>query len=577
MAVSILRSNVRISPIRLSRLVDVSWTAPDPSFAARVANAWATAFIQANIERRFEETAYARNFLEQRLDQVRRRLEESERRLVGYASNQEIINIPVDTGGEGGATRERSLTAESLASLNSALAEATAQRIQAESRLANRGASIESLSNATIAQLRQRRGELAADYARMLTQFQPDYPPAAALHEQIRQLDQSITQEEGRVRSSLSNAYQDSVQRERLLNGQVEVLKQDFLNQRRRSIQYNIFQRDVDTNRELYDGLLQRYKEIGVAGVVGGNNVSVVDQAKVPGAPAYPRPFLNLLIALVVGLGIGIGLALLREQMDETLTDPADLEKQVGLPLLGAIPNTGAADPNTELKDPKSGVTEAYLSVQSSLAFSSDHGIPKSLMVTSTRPGEGKSTTARALAHSIARGGTRTVLVDADMRSPSVHGDLGLPNERGLSNYLAGTEEIDRLVQYPSSEPFAVLTAGPQPPNAAELLRGAKLDALVADLLGKFDQVIIDSPPVMGLADAQIIASRTEGTVFVLEAGGVKARIARRAIDRLRQGRARLLGTILTKFDARRAHFAYGYDYGYGYGYGRRYGDAAES
>ena len=575
LAVSILRSNVRVSPIRLSRLVDVSWTGPDPTYSARIANAWATAFIQTNLERRVEATAYAREFLERRLEQVRRRLEESERRLVGYASNQEIINIPIEGGSEPGATRERSLTADSLAALNSALAQATADRIQSESRLANasRGASNEALGNATINELRQRRGQLAAEYARMMTQFEPEYPPAVALRAQIQQLDESIGREEGRVQASLNNAYRDSVQRERLLSARMEGLKQTFLDQRRRSIQYNIFQRDVDTNRELYNGLLQRYKEIGVAGGVGSNNVSVVDRAKIPGAPAYPRPFLNLLIALVIGLGVGVGLALLREQMDETLSDPMDLEKQVGVPLLGAIPNTRGADPSAELKDPKSGVTEAYLSVQSSLAFSSDHGIPKSLMVTSSRPGEGKSTSARALAYSIARGGPRTILIDGDMRSPSVHADLGLTNEHGLSNYLAGTEGIETLIQRPAGEPYAVMTAGPQPPNAAELLRGPKLDALIGELLTKFDHVVIDSPPVMGLADAPIIASRTEGTVFVLEAGGVKARIARRALDRLRQGRARLLGAILTKFDVGRAHLGYGYDYGYGYGHDRRYGE----
>lgn len=579
LASEILLDNLTVSPIRMSRLADVSWTGPDAALSARVANAWAAAFIQANLERRFEATSYARNFLEERLNQVRRRLEESERQLVGYASNQEIINIPVEIGGEAGSTRERSLTADSLSALNSALAEATADRIRAESRLGSgaQGATTEALSNMTLADIRRRRSEAAAEYSRLMTQFEPGYPAAAALRAQIEQLDQNIAREEARVQAALSNAYRDSVQRERLLAQRVTGLKQDFLDQRRRAIQYNILQRDLDTNRELYDGLLQRYKEIGVAGGVGNNNVAVVDQAKVPEVPAYPQPILNLLIALAVGLIAGVGLALIREQMDETVSDPAEVEKQVGLPLLGAIPNTAGADLDSELKDPKSGITEAYLSAQSSLAFSSDHGIPRSLMVTSTRPAEGKSTTARALAYSIARGGPRTILVDGDMRSPSVHAGLQLPNERGLSNYLAGTEGIERLIQQPNGEPYAVMAAGPQPPNAAELLQGPRLDQLLVELLGKFDQVIIDSPPVMGLADAPIIASRTEGTVFVLEAGGVKARIARRALDRLRSGRSRPVGVILTKFDAGRAHLGYGYDYGYGYGYGRRYGETAET
>lgn len=576
LAASILLANVSVSPIRLSSLVDVGWTSPDPALSARVANAWANAFIQYNLERRFEATAYARQFLEDRLGQVRRRLEESERQLVGYASNQALINIPAGEASEGGSAPERSLTADSLVALNAALSDATAERIRAESRLRQLGAGAvqEALQNSAITTMRGQRAQAAAEYERLLTQFEPGYPAAQALAAQIRELDQSIAREEARVQTSLRNEYRDSVERERALASRVEGLKQNFMDQRRRSIQYNIYQRDVDTNRELYNGLLQRYKEIGVTGGVGNNNIAVVDTAQVPGAPSYPRPIVNILVSLLAGLVIGVGLAFIREQLDESITDPSDLERRIGLPMLGAIPKTTIEEPRSELRDPKSGLTEAYLSVQSSLAFSSDHGIPKSLMVTSTRASEGKSTTAYAIAYSIARGGARTILIDADMRSPSVHHDLGLGNDCGLSNYLSGTDNVDSLIQHKDDEPMAILTAGPQPPNAAELLRGQRLEALLAELSAKFDHIIIDSPPVMGLADAPTIASRTEGTVFVIEARSIKVRIAKRAIDRLRQGQARLLGTVLTKFSASSAHFGYGYDYGYGYGYGTRYGEA---
>jgi len=399
-----------------------------------------------------------------------------------------------------------------------------------------------------------------------MTQFEPGYPPAEALAAQIRQLDQSIAREEARVSGSLRRAYEDAASRERQLQARVEGLKQSFLDQRRRSIQYNIFQRDVDTNRQLYDGLLQRYKEIGIAGGVGENNVSVVDLAKVPAGPSQPRPLINLALALAFGMVAGIGLALIREQIDETITDPTDLEQTLGLPLLGAVPKTSDEDPIAALHDPKSALVEAYLSVQTSLSFSTDHGVPRTLMITSTRPAEGKSTTAFALAYVLARNGASTVLVDGDMRSPSVHGDLQLSNERGLSTFLAGTDDLDQLIQQPEREPFAVIAAGPQPPNAAELLRSERFDLLIEQLLKRYQHVVVDSPPVMGLADAPIIGSRTEGTIYVVEARGVKGRMARLALGRLRQGRANLLGTVLTKFEAKQAHFGYGYDYGYGYG-----------
>ncbi len=565
-AVSILLKELDVSPIRLSRLIDISFTSPDPRLSASIANAWAGEFIQYNLERRFDQTAYARRFLEDRLDQVRRKLEESERQLVGYASDQSLINIPVGSDGKG-ATQERSLVADSLASLNDELARATADRVRAESRIRDgSGSSTEALANTTIAGLRQRRAEAAAEYSRLMIQFEPGYPAAQALQAQIRNLDASIAREEGRVSGSVQNAFRDAQGRESALQQRVEQLKQSFVGERRRSIQYNIYQRDADTNRELYNGLLQRYKEIGIAGGVGTNNVSIVDPAKVPEGPSSPRPFLNLLIALVAGLMIGSLLAAIREQIDETIVDPGDLERRIGLPLLGVIPKSETGDVLTDLRDPKSSVLEAYLSVQTSLAFSTDHGIPRVLSVSSTRPGEGKSTTAFALAFSMARNGARTILIDADMRSPSVHGDLGLSNEKGLSNYLSGTSELAELIQYPDSEQFAILTAGPQPPNAGELLRGERLDALIAELLTQFRHVVIDAPPVLGLADAPLIASRTEGTLFVVEARGVKARIARQALLRLRQSRAQILGSVLTKFESKRAHFGYGYDYGYGYG-----------
>ena len=571
-AVDILLNNVAINPIRMSKLVDIQWTSPDPQLSARIANEWADSFIQHNLERRYQATAYARRFLEQRLAQVRGRLEESERQLVGFASQQAIINIPVGGAAESGAApQERSLTADSLATVNSELTKAGTDRIRAQSRVnsAGQGASAEALANPVIAGLRARRAEAAAEHARLMTQFTPDYPPAAALAAQIRLLDQSIQREEGRVQASLRNAYRDSIERERSLSQQVEGLKQEFLDQRRRSIQYNIFQRDVDTNRELYNALLQRYKEIGVAGGIGENNVLVVDSAQPPERPSRPRVLLNLLLSLFIGLGLGVALAVLREAIEDSVNDPAEVEGRIGLPLLGVVPKSVAQDPLEELKDPKSSMMEASLSIQTNLSFSTDHGIPRSLAITSTGPGEGKSTTVQAIAYVIARQGLRTVLVDADMRSPSLHHHVNLSNDKGLSNFLSGAEPIQNLIQKPANEPFHAITAGPQPPNAAELLRGDGLERLITELSRNFDHVIIDSPPVMGLADAPIIANWTEGTIFVVEAHSLKTRAVRQAISRLRLGRAKLLGVVLTKFEPRRGSYGYGHEYGYGYGYGR--------
>lgn len=563
-------SALNVSPVRSSRLVNISFTSPDPALSARLANAWGANFIQMNLERRFEATSYARKFLEDRLEQLRQRLETSERALVTYSAQQGIINLPGTVDRETGATvGERSLLADELASLNQELAQAQADRIQAESNLKrtrSAGSNPEALSNQAIGTLRGRRAELSADYSKMMVQFAPDYPPARALQSQIAELDRAIAREEGRVGGSFQSVYSAATEREAALQRRVATLKTDVTDLRRRSIQYNIYQREVDTNRQLYDGLLQRYKEIGIAGGIGTNNISVVDGAETPRAPSSPRLMLNLLLALLLGAVAGAALAWLFEQLDEGIADPDELPRLLQVPLLGVVPQSKNEEPLAALANPKSGMVEAYLAIQTNLELSTSHGAPRTLTVTSTRPKEGKSTTSYAIAHSLARAGRKVVLVDGDMRSPAVHREFGLQNDIGLSNYLAGNNDLSASL-HPSRQPgLSIMTAGPQPPNAADLLTGDRLNKLLETLLEHASHVIIDSPPVMGLADAPLIASAVEGTIFVVEARAVRTSLASMALNRLRRANINLLGAVLTKFDAKHTQYSYGYEYGYGYG-----------
>lgn len=292
----------------------------------------------------------------------------------------------------------------------------------------------------------------------------------------------------------------------------------------------------------------------------------MVDQAQVPVRPSSPNLLANLLLAFLIGGVTSIGLALALEQIDETISNPGDVERALGLPLLGTIPIAGSDDPGAELEDPKSPLVEAYLSVQTRLAFTTDHGIPRSLTVTSTGPAEGKTTTTVALAQSLVRTGRSVVLVDADMRSPSLHHRFGIANKAGLSNYLAGGSDLNALVLKDFPNGVALIAAGPPPPNAAELLTGGRLGQLIDELVQRFDHVILDVPPVMGLADTPLIASRVEGVIFVVQSHATRETQARVAVNRLRDAKARVLGVLVTKFDAKRAHYGYGYDYGYGYG-----------
>jgi len=570
-AAKILLDNVSISPTRGSRLVTIKFTSPDPAFSARVVNAWTKNFINQTLARRYEATSYARSFLENRLNQLRERLEASERAVVAYAERQQIINLPKGAPNAQGQVAETSIVADDLIALNQSLAQATADRIAAASRSGSADASHEALTNEAIGNMRSKRADIASQYAQLLAQFQPDYPPARALAAQLAQLDRSIAAEEARVRRSLGSDYVSASHREAQLRERVEKLKRQMLDQRRRSIQYNIYQREADTNRQLYDALLQRYKEIGVAGGVGNNNISIIDPAQAPDKPSSPRVALDLFLALLAGLAMGVAVAFLLDKIDEAVRDPAQISELIGLPLLGVVPITGSEESPAEvLKDPKSPQSEAYLSIRTNLQFSTDHGVPRSLSVTSTQASEGKSTTALALALSLMRADCNVVLVDCDLRSPSVHSFFEIANQAGVSNFLSGEDTLGRLLVDVAVKNLSVLPAGPTPPNAGELLAGPRLQMLIDELRQRFEYVIIDSPPVLGLADAVIIASRVEAVVYAVEANSARRGTIRTAVSRLLQAGITPVGAVLTKFEARKAQYGYGYDYGYGYGHGSK-------
>lgn len=568
-----LLEHVGIAPVRGSRLVDVTAVTPDAALSQRIAQSWSRLFIETNLEQRYEASDYARKFLENRLEQMRTNLEDSERKAVAYAASQGIIMLPTQAPPPGKdvapSTGDRSLVSDDLVTLNNALAVATAERVQAQSRLTARpDATGAALDNTAIGRMREERAQDQADYAKMLQQFEPKYPPALALHAQIQSLDAAIGAEEQRVGTSLQQNYQSALDRERMLTARVNALKGNLTDLRQRSIQYNIYQRDADTNRELYNALLQRYKEIGIAGGVEKNNVSIVDEPKLPDRPSSPRLAINLLLAMLFGGLAGMGVAAGLEQIDEGIGDPAETEAKLGHPLIGTVPRVKRGTPLEAFENPRSPVVESYLAIAAALELSTSRGTPKSLAVTSTRPREGKSITALALAQSLARSKRKVVLIDADLRAPSVHRYFDWANDGpGVSNFLAGSDDIASIVRPTGLEGLSAIAAGPHPPNAADLLTGPRLGELIGRLTEQFDHVIVDSAPVIGLADAPLVAAAVEGVAFVVEARAIQAGAARRALQRLETAQANVVGIVLTKFEPRHAHLGYGYGYGFDYSY----------
>lgn len=569
-AAGMVQGSVTVAPQRDSALIAIAIEGPNPELTAKLANAYADNFIQSNMERRYEATSYARNFLQQRIAAVKGKLEQSERQLVAYAKQMGILTLSVDSGGTGSVRQEQSIDAATLIQTNNALAAAKSDRIAAEQRFrqaAGAQSRAAAISDPTVQALGQQKAQLEAEYQQKLALFKPDFPEMVQLRSRIDSLDNEITRQRSNVSGSTSGSlqadYRAALARENALQAKVNEGKAGLMALRERSIQYTILQREVDTNRSLYDALLQRFKEVGVAGGVGANVVSVVDRAQIPGGPFKPNLPLNIMIGLCVGLLLGLGTAFSIEWIDDTIKTPDDLGTKLGLASLGVIPGVGKGlAVREQLEDPRSQVSEAYQSVRTALQFSTDHGVPRSLLVTSTRASEGKSSTALALAQTLASLGSSVLLIDADLRKPTFRGPSS--TSQGLSSLLAGSDKVAECVHPTQMERLFLLPSGPIPPNPAELLASARFKEILDEAAQRFDHIIIDSPPVLGLADAPMLASSTEGTLMVIEAGAIRRAAALNAVNRLRASDARLMGAILTKFNALKV----GYGYGYGYGYG---------
>ncbi len=564
LATNLLRGNVTVDPVRGSRLVDVLIESPDPKMSAKIANKWVEEFIQSNLDRRFESTNDAREFLEERLADLKSRLEDSERKLVGYSTRTAIILLSDSKDSQGSTQTQRTLLSADLEALNAALTEASAERISAQSRLGRVGGSNqETLSNAAINGLRARLADIVAERAKLLAQFEPEYPTVQALTSQVESLKQSIANEEARVRAGTNNAYREAVKRENTLKQRVAQLKDAYLNQRGDGIQYNILQREVDANRELYNSLLQRYKEIGVASV-GVSNVTIVDRARIPGSPSSPKLPLNLAIALLVGCAISAIYVFAVEQIDQTLRDPSEVKDSFGLSLLGMIPKLDGVDICSSLSDKKSIASEAYFSIGTALSFLTDHGVPRSILLTSTRPNEGKSTSSIGIAQSIARMGKSVFLIDGDLRNPSLHLLLNSGNEKGLSNYLSGEDDTSQIIRQTEESNLSFMSAGPVVPNPTELLSTDRMAGLISLLGQQYDVVIVDGPPVLGIADVPLLAKSVEGVLFTIEANGAKLGMIQSVLHRLQSSNAAVFGAIVTKLDQRKTSYGYSSDYGYG-------------
>src|SRR5579862_5015615 len=352
----------------------------------------------------------------------------------------------------GQANDKASIEANNLSSANNTLNTLVTERIKNEElwkqlQSTNAIDVPQLLTNPVIEGLRTKRSELETEYQQKLETFKPDYPAMIQLKNQIAEIDRQLGAEVNTLKTSYTSAYESSLEQETEMKKRIEGLKQDVLDLQKRSIEYNILKREVDTNRSLYDGLLQRFKQVDIAGGVESNNVFVVDTATLPGGPSSPRMSRALFLALVLGLAGAVAAALGLEYLDDTLRSPEEVERALGYATLGIIPKLELGRTlEGELADPRSHMAEAYRSLCTALQLSTETGLPKTLLVTSAGPGEGKSTTSLTIARHFAKIGLKVLLIDADLRRPSLHTRLDVGNSSGLSSYLTGAAEPPQLL-----------------------------------------------------------------------------------------------------------------------------------
>jgi capsular exopolysaccharide synthesis family protein len=560
------QGSVTIVPVRNSRLVELQVVNRDADLAARIANTMAKAFIASNLERKVDSSVYARQFLEDQIKQTKAKLEESERVINEYAKKNEILNL----GDKGSAATQ------TFVDFSAALGKVQQDRIKAEALYNevknNPESAPQALENEAIQTYKGQRARLESEYAKNLAIYKPDFPLMVQSRAQINELNNRIKTEVNNIIDSIKGQYEVAKQQEELLKARVASTRSEVLSVQDRSVDMNLLQRELDSNRGVYDSLLQRLKEVSVTAGITTNNVSIVDEASAPLFPFKPKPLVNLGLGMVLGLLLGMLAALLREQMDDSIKHADEIEPTFGMPLLGLIPLTrtekgsDAAIALLTHSDPRSAFSEAYRSMRTALQFSTADGAPRRFMVTSCGKGEGKTTTALALAINFAQLGQRVLLIDADMRKSALHKALKLPNERGLSNLLSGDRGNELLIQRTQIPNLSVMLAGPTPPDPVELLMGPRLGLLLdkAQELG-FSQVIIDGPPLLGISDAIVLGNQIQHVVFAVKASGTKKDSIKDAMRRLRNAGIAPMGVVLTH--ARNEHSSdYAYESYYGYG-----------
>ena len=592
---------LQVKRVPESRLIEVRFESEDPQLAAQVVNTHLQDFIEQNFRSKYDAASQASNWLSGELEELRIKVEQSENARIAYERENQIWQID----------EKQDITTARLADLTKAVTEAQTALAEKEAlyRMAVSG-NVDALApghdNGVVAELLKRKSDLDEQYAEAINLFGPNYPKVQRLEAQKKEIEENLDNARKAVVDNIQQEYSTAKSRVELLQDAADKQKALANEMAEKLVQYHILQHDAESNKQLYDGLLQKLKEAGITAGLRSSNIRVVDPALAPSHPSRPQRARNILLGLLVGLVGGIGLALFREYLDNTVKSPDDIEALTGLPSLAVVPALPglnghhgrlarltareargaqvATGPRVELLSyiqPKSQISEAFRALRTSLLLSQAEHPPQVILVTSALPREGKTTAAVNLAVTLAQLGDRTLLLDSDLRKPGIRRALNLTTGKdvGLSSYLAGVASLeDVTVAHPSITNLSALTTGPVPPSPADLLSSHRMREAIAELRRRFKFVVIDSPPIMAATDAVILSALTDGVLLVVRSGETPKEAFTRTRDLLSAVKCRLLGVVLNAVDSSAPDYYYSYryyPYAYGYGYGEDVGKPA--
>jgi polysaccharide biosynthesis transport protein len=555
-------SRVSVEPVKNSRLVDISFVSANPEFAATAVNRLAREYVDQNAEQRRSSVTSGLSWIEQELERQKAKVEASERAMASYREEQNA----------GSLEDRQNIVVARLNQLNDVATKAKTTLVQKESlynqvKSLSPGASPETipaiLQNQYIQSLKTQVAELERDRANLSERYGDRHPEIIKVNASIKDATRQLELELAKAIDAIRNDYQAALAEERALAGSLEEQKGAAMSLGRKSVSYTVLEREAQSNRQVYENLLSREKELQVLASSRGNNVRLVEDAEVPGGPFTPNLRRTMLLASLAGLTLAVGLVVGLSYLDDTVKTPEDITAKLKAPFLGMIPKVRAGEsPVLTAKSPHE-FGEAFRSLRTALAFSNSSGGGKVVLVTSSQPLEGKTTTACNIAIALALGGERVLLIDADLRRPNVGKTLGIEPGMGLSNLLAAQTSPHEVVRQTSTHNLSVMTAGPVPPNPSELLASDRMKALLDPENGWFDWIVVDAPPVLAVTDAVLMAPMATGVAFVVRSEMTPQRHVQRALETVMTGQPRLLGLVLNGVDLERNKYYYSRYYGY--------------